>query len=293
MSYENHFCMNIIWRNLMNTNHLSPNKLENQNYAFSKKGIRQNKILFLLSKHKHLTNKELCQELNCSEVTIRNDLRELSELNLIERTFGGASALDDTYGGISISEHLEYSTAEKYAISNYVIKNIIKPQQSIIVDTGSTCLALCERLSQYDGELGIVTNSLLNANYISQNPNLTLTIPGGVYNPTSDTLDSISTLSYYQNIYADCYFMSSNGLTANGVSLTMTADANRAMIKKTIVEQASKVILLCDHTKINKTCFHRICGLEKISLIVTDNNCSDEERSAFESLSVPVVFAPL
>ena len=274
-------------------NNLSPNKLENQNYAFSKKGIRQNKILFLLSKHKHLTNKELCNELGCSEVTIRNDLRELRELNLIDRTFGGASALDDTYGGISISEHLEYSTAEKYAISEYVVKNIIKPDQSIIIDTGSTCLSLCHKLSLYDEKLNVVTNSLLNANQISKNPNLMLTLPGGTYNPTSDTFDSIGIISFYQDIFADCYFMSANGLTANAVSITLTADANRAIIKKTIVDQASKVILLCDHTKINKTCFHKICGLDKISLIVTDDNCSSEEREAFHSLSVPVVFAPL
>lgn len=272
---------------------LTPNIFEDQNYAFSKKGIRQNKILFLLSKHKHLTNKELCQELNCSQVTIRNDLRELSDLNLIERTFGGASALDDTYGGISISEHLENSTNEKYAIADYVIKHIIKPHQSIIIDTGSTCLALCQRLSSYNDELSVVTNSLLNANYISKNPNLALSLPGGSYNPTSDTFDSISTMSYYQNIFADCYFMSANGLTANGVSITVTADANRAIIKKTIVDQASKVILLTDHTKINKTCFHKICGLEKISLIITDGNCSEDERKSFESLGVPVVFAPL
>lgn len=275
----------------MNT-HLSPNELENQNYAFSKKGIRQNKILFLLSKHKHLTNKALCSELNCSEVTIRNDLRELAELRLIERTFGGASALDDTYGGTSISEHLEYSTDEKYAISDYVVKNLLTENQSIIVDTGSTCLALCHKLSEFHKPLSVVTNSLLNANYISKNPGLTLSLPGGTYNPTSDTFDSISTLSYYQDIYADCYFMSANGLTANGVSITMTADANRAIIKKTIVEQASRVILLCDHSKINKTCFHKICSLEKISLIVTDDRCNDEERAAFRALSVPVVFAP-
>ena len=270
-----------------------PNKLEEQDYAFSKKGKRQNKILFLLSKYKHLSNKELCTELHCSEVTIRNDLRELADLNLLERTFGGASALDDTYGGSSISEHLEFALNEKYAIADYAIANLIAPNQSIVIDGGSTCLAFSHRLSTYPNKLSIVTNSLLNANYISKNPNLALTLPGGAYISVSDTFDSISTLSYYRSIYADYYFMSANGISANGISITMTADPNRATIKRTIIDHASKVVLLCDHNKINKTCFYKICEANQISLIVTDGNCSEEERSILNDLNVPVAFAPL
>ena len=101
----------------------TPTKLELRDYAFSKKGIRQNKILFLLMQKKSMSNQELCRELGCSEATIRNDLRELDQMKLIQRTFGGASALDDTYGGVTISDHLNYATKEKFAIAQMCIRD--------------------------------------------------------------------------------------------------------------------------------------------------------------------------
>ena len=48
-----------------------------------------------------------------------------------------------------------------------------------------------------------------------------------------------------------------------------------------------------DSHKINKTCFHKVCDVSQLTLIVTDDNCTDEERASFEKLETPVVFAPV
>lgn len=273
--------------------HNKATRLELQDYAFSKKGIRQNRILFLLLKNKSMSNKELCRELNCSEATIRNDLRELDQLKLIKRTFGGATTLDDTYGCIPMSEHLEYSYEEKDAIARYVAENILKPNQSLILDMGSTALALARQIAKIPFDINVITNSLLNAETVSKNPHVYLTMPGGDYNMTADTFDSARTLAFYENIHPDYYLMSANGITSSGVTITMTTDSTRAIIKQKIVEEANKVILICDHTKVNKTCFYKICDASKLDLIVTDDNCSPEERQAFLDLGVRTVFAPM
>ncbi|WP_172807766.1 DeoR/GlpR family DNA-binding transcription regulator [Christensenella intestinihominis] len=267
-------------------------RLELQDYAFSKKGIRQNRILFLLLKHKSMSNKELCDELKCSEATIRNDLRELDHLKLIKRVFGGAKTLDDTYGCIPMSEHLEYAYEEKEAIAAYVVANILKPNQSVVLDMGSTCLALARQIAQLPFDINVVTNSLLNAEALSKNPHVYLSLPGGTYNITADTFDSARTLEYYDNIHPDYYLMSANGLTADGITITMTADSTRSIIKQRIAQSAEKVILLCDHNKLNKTCFYKICDIGDIDLIVTDDKCSPEERNILTNLGVEVAFAP-
>ncbi|MEA5001877.1 MAG: DeoR/GlpR family DNA-binding transcription regulator [Christensenella sp.] len=267
-------------------------KLGLQDYAFSKKGIRQNRILFLLLKHKSMSNKELCEKLGCSEATVRNDLRELSQLKLIKRVFGGATTLDDTYGCIPMSEHLEYAYEEKEAIADYVAENILKPNQSVVLDMGSTCLALAKRIATLSFDINIVTNSLLNAEAISKNPHIYLSMPGGTYNITSDTFDSARTLEYYDSIRPDCYLMSANGLTSGGVTITMTSDTSRAMVKQKIIQSANKVILLCDHNKLNKNCFYKVCEISNIDLIVTDDKCSPEDRNILSDLGAKVVFAP-
>ena len=148
-----------------------------------------------------MSTAELCNELNCSSATIRNDLRELDRMKLIKRIFGGAATLDDTYGCIPMKEHLEYARSEKELIAEYVVTNIIKPGQSIILDMGSTCLALARQLSNIDFDLNIITNSLLNAEALSQNPHIYLSMPGGSYSIPSDTFDCAWTLEYLSLIH--------------------------------------------------------------------------------------------
>ena len=55
---------------------------------FSKRGIRQNRILELLDTNSAMSTYDLCNALQCSEATIRNDLRELDKAGLIARTHG-------------------------------------------------------------------------------------------------------------------------------------------------------------------------------------------------------------
>lgn len=275
----------------MDSNSNKATRLELQDYAFSKKGIRQNRILFLLLQYKSMSNKELCNELDCSEATIRNDLRELDQLKLIKRIFGGASILDDTYGCIPMSEHLEFAYEEKEAIATYVVANILKPNQSIMLDMGSTCLALARQIANLTFDINIVTNSLLNAEALAKNPHVYLSMPGGTYNITADTFDSARTLEYYDNIHPDYYLMSTNGLTSAGITITMTTDSSRATIKQKIVQNANKVILLCDHNKLGKTCFYKVCDVADIDFIVTDDRCTSADRNVLEGLGVEVAFA--
>lgn len=268
-------------------------RLELRDYAFSKKGVRQNKILFLLSQEKSMTHKELCKQLACSAATIRNDLRELDHLRLIKRTFGGATALDDAYGTVFMEEHLEYAHEEKRAIAEYVVNEILKPNLSVALDLGSTCLAVAQRLAKVRFDISVITNSLLNAQALARNPHVFLMLPGGNYNISADTFDTARTVEFYDRIRPDYYIMSANGVDSEGVTLTMTTDVVRAIIKQKIIQKSDKVVLVCDHNKVNKTCFHNVCDLSQIDLIVTDDMCSPEERQAFLTLGTQVVFAPM
>lgn len=261
-------------------------------HAYTKREVRQNQILFLLLKNKTMTNKELQEAMGCSEATIRNDLRELDELKLIHRYYGGAMALDDTYGNIPMDEHLEHATKEKESIARYVVNNLIRPGMSIVIDTGSTCLALSRLLSKVDFPLNVVTNSLLNAEVFAKNYKINLTVPGGIYNAGVDSFDCSLSSSFYERIHPEVFFFSANGINSQIVTITRTSDSIRSVIKKSIIQSAEKSILLVDHTKIDKTCFYEVCNTKQIDLVVTDDLCTEKERESFINLGVPVEFSP-
>ena len=205
---------------------------------FSKRGIRQNRILELLDANSAMSTYDLCNALQCSEATIRNDLRELDKAGMITRTHGGASRLSDAktppLDTFRMNSRLGTNTAEKQAIARYIMDSgLLRQNQSIAIDL-------------------------------------------------------------FSNMFFDYYFMGINGISkANGCTCTLQDSANRMPVKRLMASHSQSTIVLCDHTKINKTYMHGICKLSEVSLIITDDGCTPEERQSFQELGTPVVFAPI
>ncbi len=272
---------------------------ERHSSVFSKRGVRQNHILELLEANSAMSTYDLCNELGCSEATIRNDLREMDKAGLIYRTRGGATKLSDSktdpLDNFPIHSRLHSNTAEKRAIANHLFSSgLIKPNQSIAIDLGSTCYMAAQRISECSIPLNVATSSLSIANLMVSNPHIRLALAGGIYYPEIDAFDTTSSLNLFSNMFFDYYLMGANGVSkANGVTCTLQDPENRMPVKRLIASHTQSTILLCDHTKINKTYMHGICALSDLSLVITDDGCSDEERQSFLELGTPVVFAPL
>ena len=265
---------------------------------YSKKGMRQNRILELLSVNSAMSNYDLCGVLKCSEATIRNDLRDLDKAGLIVRTRGGASKAINIpnvpLDNFSVNSRLSSCHEEKKAIVDYLCTSgVLHEGLSIVIDIGSTCYLLAERMCQVDFPINVSVSSLGMAQMLSKNPNIKLTLAGGIYYPLIDAFDTNSALNLFSNMYFDYYFMGANGVSkASGVTCTLQDNENRMPVKRLIASHSRKTVLLCDHTKVNKTYMHGVCSISDLDMIITDDNCSDEERDGFLSLGTNVVFAP-
>ena len=251
---------------------------------FSKRGIRQNRILELLDANSAMSTYDLCNALQCSEATIRNDLRELDKAGMITRTHGGASRLSDAktppLDTFRMNSRLGTNTAEKQAIARYIMDSgLLRQNQSIAIDLGSTCYIAAQSISKCDFPLNVATSSLNIANLMVTNPNIRLALAGGIYAPEVDAFDTTSSLNLFSNMFFDYYFMGINGISkANGCTCTLQDSANRMPVKRLLASHSQSTIVLCDHTKINKTYMHGICKLSEVSLIITDDGCTPEER---------------
>ena len=263
-------------------------------FQLSKSGIRQNKILELLSINSAMSNYDLCAALGCSEATIRNDLKALAEAGLITRTRGGASSKATvTLDNFQTLHRIHTNEKEKKAIASFVLASgLVTPHSSIAIDIGSTCYLLAEALSKLDYPIDAAVNSLGIASLLAMNPNIKIALAGGLYYPSLDSFDSATALNFFSNMYFDYYFMGANGISkTNGITCTLQDNENRMPVKKLIAEHSEKVIVLADHSKINKTYMHGVCSISKIAMIITDACCSSEERESFMDLGIPVVFA--
>ena len=253
----------------------------------SKKERRHKKIQAILLDRGMARIQELCELLGCSEATLRNDLREMEGKGLIKRTFGGAISTGNLVGPNFV--HQKLHQVEKEAIARYVIQNIVKEGNTIILDVGTTTMAVAQVLAQTNLKVNVVTNSLITANFLIKNKNVDIHVPGGKYDRFLDTFDFSDSISYYNNIHADYFLMSCNGVTLeSGFTVPQKV---LAVTKSIIMKHVNKSIMLVDHTKIGKTAFYKACDFSDIDLLVVDEKCSESDKQLLEGTGVDVRYA--
>ncbi len=252
-----------------------------------KKAKRQKKIQTILLEKGMARVQELCKLLGCSEATLRNDLRELESKGLIKRTFGGAVSTGNLISSNYVHQKLHHE--EKEAIAQYVLQNIIKDGQTIILDVGTTTMAVAQLLARSNRSFTVVTNSLVSANILLKNENININIPGGKYDRFFDTFDIADSIPYFNNIHADYFFMSCNGLSLEA-GFTVP-QKSLSITKEIIVKHVSKSIMLMDHSKIGKTAFYKACNFSDVNMLVVDDKCNEKERSILVNTGLDIRFA--
>lgn len=254
-----------------------------------KKKDRHMKIQYLLLERNMFGVQELREILQCSEATLRNDLRELEQKGLVKRTYGGVMSTGNLIG--SHHDALEVKRNEKNSIANYVMKNILKNHQTIVLDIGTTTLALAQQIFKSSLKLNVVTNSLETVRVLARNKNINISMPGGEYDHYLDTFDTVDTLEYYRKIHADYYFMSCNGID---VKAGFTVPFHEIITTKSVIRnQSFSTIALADSSKVGKIAFRKICDITDVDMLITDENCSEDKRLLLNDSELEVKYAPM
>ena len=85
-------------------------------------------------------------------------------------------------------------------------------------------------------------------------------------------------------------FLGTDGLHLDfGLS---TSNALEAHLNQAMIEVAEQVIVLADSTKMNVRGFGKICNLDKIDVLITDEGIDIETKTKLEELGIEVVIAP-
>lgn len=108
---------------------------------------RRRAILQELEEYGKVKVAQLSEELNCSEVTIRNDIKAMEKEGLLQRTHGGAIALEQErkrkYSAESIYRHVDRKKAIAASAYEY-----IDDRDTIILDDASSSFYLALHIKQ-------------------------------------------------------------------------------------------------------------------------------------------------
>ena len=258
----------------------------------SKAQKRQDEILRLLNSNDVVTISEFCEKTNCSESTIRNDLTRMESEGLLRRTFGGAVKTTLTpYNLKDWSRRETIYLREKQAIANYVVDNLIKPNSTIILDAGTTCLEVARKIVEKNIKMTILTNSARAAYILMAEPdNVDLYLFGGMYNAETGSFYDEYQFLLLEKMRANTFLMSINGIS-NELGLTILG-GDEAQTKVKLMEISSQTIVISDHSKIGRNSLKFVAKLSDIEAIVTDENVDDASLKKLRENGVKLLVSP-
>lgn len=227
---------------------------------------------------------ELGKELDVSSVTIRKDLKVLEERQMLFRTHGGATLNNPYTSDRSVIEKEKMQSEEKALIAETAAR-LVEADDSIIIASGTTVLAMARHIHPI-GNLTVVTSALNVAIELNRHANVEILQLGGMMRSTS-----ASVAGPYAEKILDDFFCSKLFLGVDGIDpdfgLT-TTNGLEAHLNRKMIEVSQKTIILVDSTKFGKRGFGRICGLDEIDEVITDNGIPAHMLKELESRGVKV-----
>ena len=217
---------------------------------------------------------DLALELEVSEMTVRRDLRELERMGLARRTHGGAVREVSRSYEPPFELRMQDHHHEKVRIAAEAVR-YVHEGDTIAIDTGTTAVEFARQLVDFQS-LTIVTPSLHIAQLFLHHPSIKVILSGGEMRKQEGSLVGDFTRTFFENLYFDTFFLSSACLDVEaGITEFIMEDAS---IKRLIISHAKKTIALMASSKFNLTALSKVCSLDDIDVLVTDQKPGDDLR---------------
>jgi DeoR/GlpR family transcriptional regulator of sugar metabolism len=248
---------------------------------------RRQQILNILEETGTLNVTELADRFGVSSVTIRKDLDDLGAEGLLERTFGGAVFSHRSRFNRSFLQRAQEYRQEKLAIAATALE-YIKEGDTIILDAGTTTLALAQLLKEQVKSVFVITRSVPAALELSSG-GYDILLLGGIVRNKSLALLGRETLRIIERYRADKAFLGSTGFTAEMGHSTPNPDD--AQIKEALIRIADETYVLADSSKYGHNCLTSFVQLRDVHLTITDNHLPRSKAKTLEAVGAKLRIA--
>ncbi|MTI47345.1 DeoR/GlpR family DNA-binding transcription regulator [Sporosalibacterium faouarense] len=243
---------------------------------------RRNYIINLMRKNGKVIVEDLASELGVSTMTIRRDLKYLEDNNLLTRTHGGA--VSNVNQEIPYSEKADSANEEKEKIAEYAA-TLVEEGSTIILDAGTTTMEIAKKIKDKKNITVITTDIMIGA-FLSKAKGIKVFCTGGVIQSETGACIGTKAEEFLEDIYADITFLGTSAIDLKkGVT---TPNLEKSRLKRTMMSSSDEVILVLDSSKFGKKSFSKVCGLDEIDLIITDENLHEDTVSEIKDKEIPI-----
>lgn len=226
---------------------------------------RQQQIVDLVVAHGKVRTAQLTALFGVTEPTLRKDLSVLEERGLLKRTHGGAVSVRPPLEQ-EVANRAAHNAEAKQAIALACVQEI-SDRDAIFLDSGTTVSQIARNLGRSGRYVTVLTNAPAVAELIADLPNVTHVLLGGHFRRISGCLVGPLALENLTRFTINTAFIGVSGLSENGITVS---DLNEAQLKAAVIARAQRVIVPIDHTKVGTVDFARVCEIDGIDVVVTD-----------------------
>lgn len=245
---------------------------------------RRGIIIEILNKQGRCRVVDLAQELDVSEVTVRQDLDIMEKQGLLRRTHGGAILSPKISYERSFQFEETSFRAEKERIGKAAAE-LVSDGDTIILDVGTTVTEVARNLISRKG-LTVFTNALNIALLLEDYPAISVIVTGGTLRAKQHSLVNPYGRFILEKIHADLVFIGANGIEfKHGLTNVNIAEAE---IKSFFIQAARRRVVVCDSSKVGNVALAKITGLDQVDLLITDDQADPEEVTRLKEVGLEV-----
>lgn len=225
---------------------------------------RENEYIKLLSERSYSV-KELADKLFVSEPTVRRDVLQLKQKELVTSHRGIVSL-----NGKSADQRIpiivrDFENIEEKRRIAKIASSYIKDGDAIMLDASTTAYCLLPYLAQFRN-LYVITSGAKTAIALATMGIKTLCI-GGEMILESFSYAGPDAESILENYHADVAFFSCRGLSENGIVTDNSILENN--IRRIMIKNSKRQYLLCDKSKKGKVYLNTLCNIKDITKVIS------------------------
>jgi DeoR/GlpR family transcriptional regulator of sugar metabolism len=248
---------------------------------------RQKQILSLLERQGRLSVAEIVQQFSISEATARRDLETLALQGKAQRVHGGVISVEQAPPELPILEREREQADEKARIGR-VAASLVPDKETVFLGSGTTVLEVARNLRDRK-HLTVITNSLPVLNMLAGREEITVISLGGMLRKSELSFIGHITEQALSEVRVDKVFMGTRGLS---LEHGLTNDyLQETLTDRAILKIGREVIIVADHSKVNRVSTVLLAPLKAMNSFVTDAKTDRKFLQALKKQGIHVMVA--
>ena len=232
---------------------------------------RQHDILSFAEKEGYVGVENLAETFEVTQQTIRRDINNLCDQELLTRTHGGAF-YSSGVRNFAYKSRKSLASDEKKEIADAVAA-IIPDNSSIVINIGTTTEQVAESLLSHQG-LKVITNNINIVNIFAQSNNAEVWLAGGKVRNLDSAVIGIHTANFIKQFKVDYAVIGVSAIDNDGSLVDF--DSEEVLVSRAIFKHCRKLILVADNFKFERTAPMLIGNISEIDTLVTNIQPSPE-----------------